>query len=203
MGSVLRLATPADAAGIHAIYAPIVRDTVISFEFDPPTVEEIARRVANTLVQWPWLVCEGDGEVIGYAYAGRHRERAAYQWSVDVSVYILERARRSGVGRALYSALLPMVTLQGFYNAYAGITLPNAASVALHEAVGFTPLGVYHAVGYKFDAWHDVGWWERPLQPRRLDPSPPVPVDAVRHTAEWGAALQAGLTWLRRASPAR
>jgi len=117
MGSVLRLATPADAAGIQAIYAPIVRDTVISFEFDPPTVEEIARRVANTLVQWPWLVCERDSDVVGYAYASRHRERAAYQWSVDVSVYIHERARRSGVGRALYSALLPMVTLQGFYNA--------------------------------------------------------------------------------------
>jgi len=117
----------------------------------------------------------------------------------------LHSRARSALGRRarVVQRAPPDGDVAGLLQRYAGITLPNAASVALHEAVGFTPLGVYHAVGYKFGAWHDVGWWERSLQPRGVDPSPPVPLDAVRHTAEWGAALQAGLTWLRPSSPPR
>ena len=114
---LIRLAGEGDAPQIADIYAPVVRDTIISFETEPPSAEEIARRVRDTLVRWPWLVCERDGEVLGYAYAGAHRSRAAYQWSVDVSAYVREDARQRGVGRALYTSLIAALDLQGFYNA--------------------------------------------------------------------------------------
>ncbi len=197
MASTIRLATERDAEPVQAIYAPIVRDTAISFEVDPPSLAEMRTRIAETLVHWPWLVCERDGEVLGYAYASRHRVRAAYQWSVDVSVYIDAHARRAGVGRALYSSLLRILVLQGFYNAYAGITLPNAASVGLHEALGFQPMGVYRTVGYKLGAWHDVGWWQLTLQPHPIDPPLPVDIGAVQHSAVWDAARAAGVRLLR------
>ncbi|MGH7445077.1 MAG: GNAT family N-acetyltransferase [Longimicrobiales bacterium] len=146
---MIRLAGAADAAQIHAIYAPVVRDTVVSFELEPPGVDVIAARVRATLdAGFPWLVAEGAGRILGYAYASRHRERAAYDWSTDVSVYVHEDARRRGVGRALYTSLFAVLTLQGYHNAYAGATLPNPASVALHEAVGFREIGIYWSVGY-------------------------------------------------------
>ena len=132
--------------------------------------------------------------MLGYAYASRHRERAAYQWSVDVSVYVRADAHRRGIGRALYTALLRIVTAQGFYGAYAGITLPNASSVGLHEAMGFRAVGVYRAVGYKLGAWHDVGWWDLDA---RCTPgvAPPPPLARRRRCAtspEWNGALAAG-----------
>jgi phosphinothricin acetyltransferase len=127
---MIRLATPHDAAGIQAIYAPVVRETAISFEWDPPSVEDMRQRLGNTLEGMPWLVCEHRGEILGYAYASPHRVRAAYQWSVDVSVYIHAQARRSGVGRGLYRSLFALLTLQGFYHAYAGIMPPNPHTTA-------------------------------------------------------------------------
>ena len=198
MAAVVRLAEPADAAGVHAIYAPIVRDTAISFETDPPSIEEMSRRIGSTLERWPWLVCVEGADVLGYAYAGRHRERAAYRWGVDVTVYIHERARRRGVGHALYSALLPMLVVQGYHRAYAGITLPNAGSVGLHQAVGFTPIGVYPAVGWKLGDWHDVGWWQRTLRPPARDPAEPLAFDAARRLGEWKIALEDGQRLLDR-----
>ena len=161
MSATVRVAIPEDAEAILAIYAPIVCETAISFEVEPPTRVEMQQRIATTLQQLPWLVCEHQGEVLGYVYASPHRTRAAYQWSVDVSVYIQAQARRTGMGRALYHALFELLSLQGFYNCYAGITLPNPPSVGLHEALGFQPVGVYQAVGYKLGGWHDVGWWQR------------------------------------------
>lgn len=154
------MATPRDAAGIHAIYAPIVSDTIVSFEIDPPGESQIAQRMAATLRKYPWLVLEDGEGIAGYAYAGEHRERLAYQWSVDVSCYVHPRARRRGAGKALYRALIRVLRAQGFCSAFAGIALPNAASVALHESVGFKPLGVYRNVGYKLGAWRDSGWWQ-------------------------------------------
>jgi L-amino acid N-acyltransferase YncA len=192
MAAVIRLATANDAPAVQGIYAPIVRDTVISFEVEPPSVPEMRQRIVDTLALWPWLVCEHEGEVLGYAYAGKHRVRAAYQWSVDVSVYIHERARRRGIGRALYTALLRILVLQGFYNAQAGITLPNAGSVALHEGMGFEPIGVYRKIGYKLGAWHDVGWWQVFLQPHASVPVPPHELSVARKSAAWEAALAAG-----------
>jgi phosphinothricin acetyltransferase len=179
MAPVIRLATEQDAAQIQAIYASIVRETAISFEFDPPTVEEMRQRIRKTLERLPWLVYEDRGAILGYVYASPHRERAAYQWSVDVSVYVRADARRSGVGRALYTSLFRLLALQGYYNAYAGISLPNPASVSLHESLGFRPVGVFQAVGYKFGKWHDVGWWQLALQDRPASPKPPVPYQSL------------------------
>jgi L-amino acid N-acyltransferase YncA len=176
---MIRLATPSDAAPIAAIYAPAVTDLPTSFELAPPDADEMARRVATTLARTPWLVCERDGAVLGYAYASAHRERAAYRWSVDVSAYVRADARRLGVARALYASLLALLARQGFRNAYAGVTLPNDASVGLHQAVGFTPVGAYRGVGYKLGAWHDVAWFERPLLPRVPEPPEPVPLPAI------------------------
>ncbi len=171
----LRLATLDDAAAVHAIYAPVVATTPISFELEVPTVETMAGRIAATLPLFPWLVAAGpDGTLLGYVYASRHRERAAYQWAVDVSAYVHERARGRGVGKRLYTALLRLLCEQGYCQAFAGIALPNAASVALHESVGFRPLGVYRDVGFKLGRWHDVGWWQCPLA-RPEVPAPPRP----------------------------
>jgi len=170
----LRIASAADATAIHAIYAPYVRDTAISFELEPPSVDEMRGRIASTLEAFPWLVWEEAGRVAGYAYASRHRERLAYQWSVDVSAYVHPDFHRRGIGKALYVELLRRLRLQGFVNAYAGIALPNAASVALHESVGFAPLAVYRGVGYKLGRWHDVGWWECRLAQPPAAPEAPL-----------------------------
>ncbi len=163
MSIEIRPATPADAEAIQRIYAPIVANTAISFEEVPPSVEGIAERIASTLQTHPYLVAVNDGKVCGYVYASAHRERPAYRYSVDTTVYIAPEARRTGVGLALYRELLPELERRGFHMAFAGITLPNPGSVALHEFVGFKPLGVYREVGFKFGRWHDVGWWQRLL----------------------------------------
>jgi L-amino acid N-acyltransferase YncA len=152
-----------------------VRDTPISFELEPPGVAEMARRIEATLASFPWLVAEDAQGLLGYAYASRHRERAAYRFAVDVSAYVAERARRRGVGRLLYRRLIAILRAQGFVTAWAGITLPNVASVGLHEAVGFTPMAVYRSVGFKLERWHDVGWWRLAL----IDPPPAEPVEPV------------------------
>jgi L-amino acid N-acyltransferase YncA len=177
---LLRVATTDDAEAIAPIYAPIVRDTIISFEVDPPTVDQMAERIGKTLKTHPWLVAEDGGDVLGYAYASEHRSRAAYRWACDVSVYMHESARRRGVGRRLYTRLFEILTTLGLHQAYAGITLPNAASVGLHESVGFEPIGVYSDVGYKNGAWQDVGWWGRRIQRLSTTPSEPVPFAALR-----------------------
>ena len=196
MPPTIRLATLEDDAQVQAIYAPYCH-TPISFELEPPGVEEMRGRLAKVLAHCPWLVCEDKGEMLGFAYATQHRERSAYRWSVDTSVYVRLGRQRRGLGRALYTALLAVLPLQGFVNAYAGVTLPNPASVGLHEALGFTLVGAYRAVGYKLGVWHDVGWWELALQPRGSTPPPPRPVGAIRDTAAWTAALAAGHALLR------
>jgi L-amino acid N-acyltransferase YncA len=195
--AIIRLATEHDAEQIAAIYAPNVTDTIISFELEPPSADEMRRRIEVTLERYPWLVCERQGRVLGYAYAGAHGSRAAYQWSVDVSVYVHKDARRAGVGRALYASLVAALEVQGFYNAYAGATLPNPASVGLHEAVGFRPVGVYCGVGYKLGAWRDVVWWHLPLRERVAEPDPPADLPSVLGSEEWDAALAKGLPLLR------
>ena len=195
---MIRLATAHDAKAIAQIYAPIVAGTAISFELVPPTEAEMAARVSSTLVYAPWLVCVRGGEVVGYAYASKHRERAAYQWCLDVSAYTHERCRRQGVGRALYTSLFALVRLQGYYAVHAGITLPNAGSVGLHEALGFRPVGVYRSVGHKLGAWHDVGWWQLALRERTGEPAPPLSVADAARSPEWEAALVAGEPLLGR-----
>jgi len=186
----IRLAGPDYAAGIHAIYAPIVAETAVSFELEPPSVEEMRRRIETTLLTLPWLVCEREG-VIGYAYAGVFRSRPAYQWTVEVSTYVHAAHRGKGVARALYTSLFECLRVQGYRTALAGIALPNLASVALHEGLEFRSVGVFHHVGYKFGAWHDVEWWELSLQ-ELPDPTPrPRTLPDVVNTEAWRVALAA------------
>ena len=159
----IRAVQPGDAAAIAAIYAPFVSGTAVTFEEIPPDGAEMARRIADTTRAYPWLVTERDGCILGYAYASQHRTRAAYRTSVDVTCYVAEGFRRQGVGLALYRELLKLAGAAGYHAAFAGIALPNDASVAMHAAAGFTPVGVYREVGYKLGRWLDVAWYQRLL----------------------------------------
>ena len=175
MERVIRHADPAaDAAACAAIYAPNVTAGVASFEEQPPDAGEMQRRIEQTAQRYPWLVAERDGAVAGYAYGTVHRARRAYRWVVEVTVYVDVARHRSGVGRELYQALLPLLARQRLEIVVAGITLPNDASVALHEAVGFQPVGIFREFGYKFGAWHDVGWWQARLAPAGAAPQEPL-----------------------------
>jgi L-amino acid N-acyltransferase YncA len=172
---VIRHADPErDAAACAAIYTPYVEDGVASFELTAPTPDEMGARISSASRTHAWLIAERDGEPAGYAYATPHHPRAAYRWAADVAVYVDGRRRRSGVGRELYQALLPLLTRQRIHIACAGVTLPNDASVGLHEAFGFEPVGVYRGVGFKFGAWHDVGWWQLRLLPPTPEPEEPL-----------------------------
>jgi L-amino acid N-acyltransferase YncA len=163
MPRLVRDATASDAEACCAIYTPYVRDTVISFESEPPTEAEMAARIAAAAATHAWLVLEDDGEVVGYAYGGSFEPRAAYRWACEVSVYMELGRRRTGGGRALYEALLARLAERGFHMAVAGMTLPNDASVALHRAMGFEPVGTWRRIGFKHGAWHDVAWTQRQL----------------------------------------
>ena len=198
MSPVIRVATPADAQRIAEIYAPAVLEKSISFEVVAPTADEMLSRMNRILPNFPWLVCEYDGEVIGYAYASTHHERAAYRWSVDVGVYVGGEAHRRGVGTALYTALFEILCLQGYCTVYAGITLPNPASEGMHGRAGFSPVGVYHNAGYKFGAWHDVGWFERALLPTVKEPPEPTPFAEIRNWPQVASALAKGQRLVRR-----
>jgi L-amino acid N-acyltransferase YncA len=170
----IRLAKKEDAGQVLAIYSPFCLDSSpVSFETSPPSLEEMENRIEKTLEQLPWVVWDEDGEVLGYAYASQHRPRSAYQWCVDVSVYMSATRRNMGAGAKLYAALFTILRLQGYINAYAGITIPNPASVRLHENVGFSLVATYRQVGYKGGAWHDVSWYELSLKDKQLNP--PVP----------------------------
>ena len=160
---LVRDATAQDAAACAAIYAPYVTDTAISFEDEPPSAQEMAERIAAAARTHAWLVLEDEGRVVGYAYGGPFRTRAAYRFSCEVSVYVEMGRRRTGAGRALYEALLPRLTERGFHTALAGMTMPNDASIGLHRALGFEPVGTYREVGFKHGAWHDVAWVQRRL----------------------------------------
>lgn len=174
MTRTIRPAAETDAAKVLAIYGPFVRHTHTSFELEVPDELEIARRIRETSRTHPWLVCEEDGEVLGYAYATSFRARPAYQWGAETTIYVKEGQRRSGIGRNLYSTLLAVLEIQGFRMAYAAISLPNPASIGLHQALGFETVGVFRRAGYKFGAWHDVGWWQRSICDREDPPEPPT-----------------------------
>jgi len=169
---LIRVATEDDAAAIAAIYAPYVLETAISFDEAPPTPEEMAAKVATILASYPFLVFEHDGQVIGYGYGSAHRAKPAYRWSVETTVYVDRHMHRRGVGRALYAALLDILARQGFHSAFAGIVPPNAGSVGLHEAMGFSYLGTFAEIGFKFGKLQDLGWWRRTLNEGAPDREP-------------------------------
>ena len=189
----IRLANIADGAAVAAIYGPYCDSTVISFEETAPTADEMARRIASIGATRPWILLEDNGLIVGYAYASAHHERAAYRWSVSTAIYISRDRHRRGAGRALYTTLFALLRALGYCQATAGITLPNPASVGLHTAFGFAPVGVYRQIGYKMGDWHDVGWYQAEIQPASAHPADPGPVGELAGTATWNDAVRLGL----------
>ncbi len=172
--NLLRVARPSDANGILTIYAPYIENTSFTFETETPSIEQFSQRIETYLHTWPWLVCEIDGVIAGYAYATRHRERTAYQWCTETSIYIHDNFFKKGIGSALYTALFDILKRQGFRNAYAVINLPNEGSVVFHESCGFTHFATYEKVGYKLGKWKNVGWWKLSLNEYKDDPAAPI-----------------------------
>ena len=194
--TLIRPAREGDVDGMLAIYTPIVSETAISFEETPPDAEEFRRRVRAIGEGSPWLVCATGERILGYAYASPFHTRAAYQWTVEATVYVAADARRRGVGRALYTSLFECLKLQGRRTAVAVIALPNAGSVALHEAMGFAPVGVLPRAGYKHGAWQDVGYWSLALSDAG-HPSAPIMPDALAGDTRWSRAIRTGEPLLR------
>jgi L-amino acid N-acyltransferase YncA len=193
----IELVTRAHHAALAEIYWPAVADSSASFELEPPDAAEMGRRAAAVLERTPWIVCQQADLTLGFAYASRHRDRPAYQWSVEVSAYVRPDVQRAGVGRALYTSLFAILELQGFRSAFAGITLPNDASVGLHRALGFTRVGIFRRIGYKNGAWHNVAWLERAIAPHVMEPPLPTPLPELLGTTELAAALASGVPHLR------
>jgi L-amino acid N-acyltransferase YncA len=185
-----RLARTTDATAIHGIYAPVVRDTPISFEVEAPGVEEMASRIEKVLTGRPWLVYEEAGEILGYSYATTFRDRPAYNWSTEVSIYVRPDAHGRGLGRHLYKTLFEVLRAQNYCCVVAGATVPNAGSERLHETMGFQLIGRYPAAGYKFGAWHDVVFWYMRLRELPEKPLELININELVKTAEW--------SWLTR-----
>ena len=179
---MIRVATIDDSESILKIYAPYIENTSYTFETEVPTIDSFKERISYYLQNWPWLVCEINGVVTGYAYGARHRERIAYQWSVESSVYVHDDYQRRGVAQALYSALINILKLQGFRNLYAVINLPNDKSVSFHEKSGFEYFATYKNVGYKLGRWKNVGWWELQLNEYSMDPQTPLKFSEMNMT---------------------
>lgn len=170
----VRMANPSDAAGILSIYSPYIENTSFTFETEVPTIEQFQKRIETYLKKWPWIVCEIDGLIAGYVYGTGYRERTAYQWSCECSVYIHDKFKGKGIGKNLYEALFKILQSQGFNNVYAVINLPNEPSVKLHEICGFEWFATYEKVGYKLGLWKNVGWWRLKLNDYNLEPAPPL-----------------------------
>jgi len=181
----VRLVRSEDAPRLLDIYAPFVRETWISFEYEPPNVEEFRGRIQRLAPVSPWLVAENEDEIVGYAYADRLRARPAYQWAIETTVYVDRASHRRGVARALYGVLFTALRVQGYGSAWAGIALPTPRSVALHEALGFRSAGTWPDVGFKLGAWRDLGWWRLPLQALGPSPAPPLAVTDAAGTTAW------------------
>lgn len=171
----IRLVNETDVEGILDIYNPFIKNSPVTFEETPLTQEQMWDRIQKYVKLFPWLVAVNEqDEVLGYAYASQHRERAAYRWCADVSVYIAEKARGQKLGEKLYTELFTILKRQNYHLAYAIISLPNEASVRLHEKMGFTYVGTFKQAGFKLGKWHDVGWWQLVIQTSQ-HPQEPVP----------------------------
>jgi len=180
--AVLRLAKTADAESILKVYAPYVKDTAVSFEYDVPILEDFAKKIESISERYPYLVCELEGETVGFAYASAHRERAAYMWNAELSVYIDERYCRLGIGHSLYSALIEILKLLNIQTVYGGVTVPNENSVWLHKSLGFEVVGIYRKTGFKLGRWHDVVWYEKQIGSHTTPPRAAVPISEIGDT---------------------
>lgn len=189
MAEVLfRLASEDDAAQLLDVYAPYVQNIAISFEYEVPTLQEFTERIRAVTQNYPYLICEIGGRIAGYAYAQRQKVRAAYGWNAELSVYLRPEYVRRGIGRAFYTALLDILHMQGVENVYGCVTVPNAGSERLHEAMGFRRISVFYRTGYKLGAWHDVAWFEKRIGEAEC-PAGFVPVSKL-NAAELAAVLQ-------------
>jgi len=177
----VRLATAEDAEAMLGIYAPYVRDTAISFEYEPPAPEEFRRRVEETLERYPWLVFEINGKIVGYAYAGPNYTREAYQWTAEASIYVPPEEQGRGIAKCLYDSLFDFLSAQGFYRVYAIITGANARSLAFHKKCGFAEIGRYENAGYKLGSWWDVYILEKVLREPEGEPAPVIPVKKLSY----------------------
>lgn len=185
----IRLAGKEDAAAILRIYETYIKNTRVTFEIEVPTVSEFEARMERITVQFPWLVCEVNGEIAGYAYGSKHGERAAYRWSADLSVYINEKFHRRGIATALYHGVTELLRRQGYFTVYAGVSTPNPKSEAFHEALGFRNLGEFKNVGYKLGAWCGVAWYELPLAEYVAEPEEPCAIGTLMEREAWEDAL--------------
>lgn len=191
--AAIRLGDPArDSRQVAAIYYPYVINTPVTFESDPPTGSEMSRRMEKVLEEYPWLICEEGQEIMGYSYGSRFRDRPAYDWIVETTIYVKESAHGLGIGLALYTSLIEYLRLQGYCSAVGVIALPNLPSINLHERLGFKKCGLLANAGFKDGAWHTVGLWQLTLQPNQDEPYPPIDFPATTHLAEFTTALKSG-----------
>ena len=190
---VIRSAKREDVKAILAIYAPFITDTPISFETSVPGEDDFWKRIETYQKTAPWLVCEIDQQIVGYAYAGDHRARAAYQWSKDLSVYVHQDFHKRKVATGLYTTLIELLKKQGVISTFIGVTLPNPASVGFHEKMGYRPIGIYHNVGYKFGKWWSVGWWEMPIGNYDTTPGTILLPEEIE-TKGWETAVHIGVS---------
>ncbi len=178
----IRLITTDDAEAALNVYAPYVLHTGISFEYEVPTVDEFKKKIEKITAQYPWLVCECDGDIAGYAYGSTHRDRKGYQWSPEATVYLSEKYHRKGIARILYSALFEMLKMQGYYNLFAGVLVTNEKSVAFHRAMGFEDIGLFKNIGYKLGEWHTNLWLQYELQKPITNPHEPIAIGEIINT---------------------
>lgn len=181
----IRLADEKDCQDMLDIYAPFVKDTTVSFEYEVPSYDEFKNRIVEIQAKYPWIVCEIDNEIVGYAYASPFNKRSAYEWSVDYSIYVSPVKHGMGIGTALYTCLTDILRLQGFYNAFAGITSSNNKSENFHKSFGFKPVGTYHDAGYKFNNWHDVQWFEYKISEKQNPPRKIRNIHEIKFTHEF------------------
>jgi len=176
MDVVIRTATPTDGPAVAAIYAPYVRDTVVTFELEPPSPDAMSERIRDVLERFPWVVAQRGDALVGFAYASEHRGRPAYRWSCEVSVYVAPKQHRQGIGRRLYTNVFATLERMNYRRVYAGVAGVNPKSVGLHEALGFESVGIYRGVGFKHHAWHDTHWFQRTLGSSHAPPAgEPIP----------------------------
>lgn len=175
----VRMACLEDAAEIYKIYEPYILNTVITFEYDKVPLEIFENRMKSIMNKFPWLVCEIDGRIAGYAYCSPHLERAAFGWDCECSVYLNEDYHKMGIGTALYNSLFRIIEKQGYYNIYSLICVPHDSSVALHKKYGFEEIGTYYNTAYKHGSWRHLLVMEKRLRDKFEEPKPVTSIGEI------------------------